>query len=170
MRVDPNIRIVVQWLHVLAGVLWIGGGSYTLFVQLPALLAVPPPQRGPVMAQLAPRQMTYLLRVAELTLATGVLQIFATGRAEELTNVFGSRWSGSIVLGIVGALAIYGLIRGVVKPATERLLGIGQRVASGDAAAANEAPALIDRIRTVARAQIAIGFAVIFLMVVARFS
>lgn len=167
---DPNVRVVIQWLHVLAGVLWIGGGSYTLFVQLPALLAVAPQARGPVMAQLAPRQMTYILRMAEITIATGVLQIVATGRAEELIAPFGSRWAGSIVLGTVGALAIYGLIRAVVQPTTERLLGIGKRVAAGEAAAADEVPALVARIRTIARLQIAIGFAVIFLMVLARFS
>lgn len=167
---DPSIRIVLQWLHVLAGVLWIGGGSYTLFVQLPALMAVPAPARGPVMAQLAPRQITYLLRAAELTLLTGFLQIFASGRAADLRDVFGSRWAGSIVLGIVGALAVYGLIRAVAKPTMERLLGIGARIAAGDAAAAAEGPALVSRIRSVARIQIAIGFAVILLMVVARFS
>lgn len=167
---DPSLRVVIQWLHVLAGVLWIGGGSYTLFVQLPALLAVAPQARGPVLAQLAPRQVTYLLRMAELTLATGVLQVVATGRAEELLAPLGSRWSGSIALGIVGALAIYGLIRAVIKPATERLLGIGQRVAAGDASAAGEAPGLTARIRTVAQIQVTIGFTVILLMVLARFS
>ncbi|HEX9436149.1 MAG TPA: hypothetical protein VGA16_03190 [Candidatus Limnocylindria bacterium] len=167
---DPNIRIVIQWLHVLAGVLWIGGGAYTLFVQLPAFLAVAPPARGPVMAQLVPRQLFYILRMAEITIFTGLLQIIATGRGEELSAPFGSRWAGAIVLGIIGALAIYGLIRAVAKPTMERLLGIGARVAAGDAAAANEAPALTARIQNIARVQIAIGFAVIFLMVVARFS
>lgn len=167
---DQTLRVVIQWLHVLAGVLWIGGGSYTLFVQLPAMLALPAPARGPVLTQLAPRQMRYLLRVAEFTLATGLLQILVSGRGRELTSPFGSRWAGSITLGIIGAVAIYALIRAVVKPTTERLLGIGQRVASGDQAAGAEAPALVSRISRVARVQIAIGFAVIFLMVLARFS
>lgn len=168
--IDITLRVLIQWLHVLAGVLWIGGGSYTLFVQLPAILAIPPAMRGAATAQLAPRQLRYLLRVAELTLLTGVLQIVASGRGQELTAPFGSRWAGSIFLGIVGAVTIYVLIRVVIKPATERMLGIGQRVAAGDQAAAAEAPALIARIRSFARVQIAIGFAVVFLMVLARFS
>ena len=164
------LRVVVQWLHVGAGVLWIGGGSYTLFVQLPALLAVAPPQRGPVMAQLAPRQMRYLLRAAELTIATGFAQIIVGGRAQDLLQPLGSRWAASIALGVVGAIAIYVLIQAVARPATERLLGIGRRVEMGEGTAATEAPALIARIRNVARVQIAVGFTVLFLMVVARFS
>lgn len=167
---DEAIRIVVQWLHVTAGVLWIGGGSYTLFVQLPGLLAAPPQARGPVMEQLAPRQIFYLLRVAELTLFTGVLQIVSGGRAEELTAPLGSRWAGAIVLGIVGAVAIYVLIHAVAKPTVMRLLDVGRRAAAGDAAVGAQAPVLVARVRNVARVQIAIGIAVILLMVLARFS
>jgi uncharacterized membrane protein len=162
--------IVVQWLHLLAAFLWIGGGSYTLFVQMPALLAVAPAARGPVIAQLAPRQMTYLLRAAELTLATGLIRIVVSGRAGELNAPFGTRWAASILIGSIGAVAIYVLIRAIVKPATQRLLGIGRRVEAGEQAAAAEAPTLVARLRTIARVQIAIGFAVILVMVLARFS
>src|ERR1700687_6275560 len=90
---DDPFRIPAQFLHVFAGVLWIGGGFYTLFVQLPGLLAAPPAARGPVMAQLAPRQIFYLLRVAGPPLATGVLNLFASGRAQQLQDPLGSRWS-----------------------------------------------------------------------------
>lgn len=168
--VEQAPLIVVQWLHVLAAFLWIGGGSYTLFVQLPALLAVPPAARGPVMAQLAPRQVTYLLRAAEITLATGVLRVIVSGRSADLVAPFGSRWAGAMLIGIIGAVVIYVLIRAVAKPTTERLLGIARRVEAGEQAAAAEGPALVARIRTTARIQIAIGFGVIFLMVLARFS
>jgi len=57
-------RIVVQWAHVLGGVLWIGGGFYTILVQLPALAAMPMPARGPALAALGPRQVRYVMRVA----------------------------------------------------------------------------------------------------------
>jgi hypothetical protein len=36
-------RIVVQWAHVLTGVLWVGGGSYSTLMQRPALAAMPMP-------------------------------------------------------------------------------------------------------------------------------
>jgi len=168
--VEEWARVLVQWLHVTAGVLWIGGGSYTLFVQLPGMMAAPPEARGPVMAQLGPRQVSYLLRVAELTLATGVLQLIVTGRAGELTAPLGSRWAGSILLGIVGAVAIYALIRAVAQPTLLKLLDAGRRAAAGDAEARTQTPLLVARIRSVAQVQIGIGFAVLLVMVLARFS
>ncbi|MGH2499252.1 MAG: hypothetical protein ACRDF0_04055, partial [Candidatus Limnocylindria bacterium] len=104
---DDLVRVVVQFLHVMSGVLWIGAGFYTLFVQLPALMAAPAPARGPVMAELGPRQVRYLLRLAELTIFTGALNVFATGRARELGEPLGSRWAIAIVAGIVFAVILY---------------------------------------------------------------
>src|SRR5258705_151349 len=148
-------RITTQFLHVLAAVLWIGGGYYTLFVQLPALLAAPAPARGPVMAQLARRQIFYILRVAELTLVTGVLNLFATGRAQQLQEPLGSRWSIVLGLGILLAFGLYGLVRATVVPWTQRMLTLGPKAAAGDAAAAAEAGQIIERIQMIGRVQIA---------------
>jgi uncharacterized membrane protein len=163
-------RITTQFLHVLAGVLWIGGGYYTLFVQLPALLAAPAPARGPVMAQLAPRQIFYILRVAELTLVTGVLNLFASGRAQQLQEPLGSRWSIVLGIGIVLAFGLYILVRGTVVPWTQRMLTLGPKAAAGDAAAAAEAGQIIKRIQTIGRVQIVIGALIILAMVTARLS
>ena len=163
-------RITTQFLHVFAGVLWIGGGLYTLVVQLPALMAAPPAARGPVMAQIAPRQIRYLLRVAEVTIATGVLNLFATGRAEQLTDPLGSRWAIVLILGILLALGLYGLTRAVLVPAIQRMLELGPKAAAGDAAAATEAAQIIERLRSLGRVQIALGVLIILAMVTARLS
>jgi len=163
-------RITTQFLHVFAGVLWIGGGFYTLLVQLPALLAAPPAARGPVTAQLAPRQIFYILRVAELTLVTGVLNLFATGRAQQLTDPLESRWSIVLGLGILLAIGLYALVRATVVPWTVRLLTLGPKAAGGDAAAAAEVGQIIERIKGVGRAQIAIGTLIILAMIIARLS
>lgn len=163
-------RITTQFLHVFAGILWIGGGFYTLFVQLPALIAAPAPARGPVLAQLAPRQVFYILRVAELTLVTGFLNLFATGRAQQLSEPLGSRWSIVLGLGILLAIGLYALIRATVVPWTQRLLMLGPKAAGGDAAAAAEAGQIIGRIQVVGRAQVVIGVLIILAMVSARLS
>ena len=163
-------RITTQFLHVLAGVLWIGGGFYTLLVQLPGLMAAPPAARGPVSAQLAPRQIFYILRVAELTLVTGVLNLFATGRAQQLSEPLGSRWSIVLGLGILLAFGLYGLVRATVVPWTQRMLTLGPKAAGGDAAAAAESGQLLTRIRTVGRIQLAIGTLIILAMITARLS
>jgi hypothetical protein len=110
---DAVFRIGVQWVHVTAGVLWIGGGFYTILVQLPALLAAAPAARGPVIASLVPRQFRYVFRVAELTIATGLLNLFVSGRAQELTRR-DTRWSWAILAGIVLAVGIYAATRTTV--------------------------------------------------------
>ena len=111
---DAVFRIGVQWLHVTAGVLWIGGGFYTILVQLPALLASPPAARGAVMPNLVPRQLTYTFRVAEFTILTGLLNLFASGRAQELTRL-DTRWSWAILAGIILAVGIYALTRATLR-------------------------------------------------------
>jgi uncharacterized membrane protein len=163
-------RITTQFLHVLSGILWIGGGFYTLLVQLPALLAAPPPARGPVTAQLAPRQIFYILRVAELTIVTGFLNLFASGRAQQLAEPLGSRWAVVILLGMLLAIGLYVLVRLTVVPWTQRMLTLGPKAAGGDAAAAAEAGAIVARIRTVGRVQIVLGVLIILAMVTARLS
>jgi uncharacterized membrane protein len=163
-------RITTQFLHVFAGILWIGGGFYTLFVQLPSILAAPAPARGPVMAQLAPRQVFYILRVAELTLVTGILNLFASGRAQQLAEPLGSRWSIVLGLGILLAFGLYGLVRATVVPWTRRMLTLGPKAAAGDAAAAAEAGQIMERIQMIGRAQIVIGALIILAMVTARLS
>lgn len=167
---DELFRLTTQFLHVFAAILWIGGGFYTLFVQLPALLAAPPPARGPVMAQLAPRQIFYILRVAELTLVTGFLNLFASGRIAQLQEPLGSRWAVVILLGILLAVGLYVLVRVTVVPWTRRMLTLGPKAAGGDAAAAAEAASLLARVRMMGRVQIALGSLIILLMVTARLS
>ena len=167
---DDLFRITTQFLHVFAGVLWIGGGFYTLFVQLPALLAAPPAARGPVSAQLAPRQITYILRVAELTIATGFLNLIATGRAQQLSDPLSSRWAIVLSVGILLGIGLYVLVRMTVVPWTRRMLTLGPQAAAGDASAAAEVGRIIERVKTMGRVQIALGTLIILAMVTARLS
>jgi uncharacterized membrane protein len=166
---DAVFRIGVHWLHVTAGVLWIGGGFYTILVQLPALLATPPAARGALMANLVPRQFRYIFRVAEFTIFTGLLNLFASGRAQELTRL-DTRWSWAILAGIILAVGVYALTRATIARWALRLVEIGPRAASGDSAAAAEMPQLAARIRRFGFIQLAIGALILLAMVTARFS
>jgi len=166
---DAVFRIGVQWLHVTAGVLWIGGGFYTILVQLPALLASPPAARGAVMPNLVPRQLNYTFRVAEFTILTGLLNLFASGRAQELTRL-DTRWSWAILAGIILAVGIYAASRATVARWALRLIEIGPLAAGGDAAAAAQMPLLAARIRNFGYFQLTIGALILLAMVTARFS
>ena len=162
-------RIVVQWAHVLSGVLWVGGGFYTILVQLPALAAMPMPARGPALAALGPRQVWYILRVAEITIATGILQIFVNPHNRELTAL-SSRWALAIAAGAIMAFVAYGIFRGALKPAIERLLAVAPAAAGGDAAAAAQVGVIRQRIQRLGYVQLALGTLILGAMVLARFS
>ena len=166
---EAVFRIGVQWLHVTAGVLWIGDGFYTILVQLPALLASPPAARGGVMPNLVPRQLNYTFRVAEFTILTGVLNLFVSGRAQELTRL-DTRWSWAILAGIILAVGIYVASRATVARWAYRLVEIGPLAAGGDAAAAAQMPLLAARIRNFGYFQLAVGAVILLAMVTARFS
>jgi uncharacterized membrane protein len=162
-------RIIVQWAHVLSGVLWIGGGFYTILVQLPALAAMPMPARGPALAAIAPRQVRYVTRVAEVTIATGVLQLFVNPHDRELLT-FSTRWSIAIVAGALLAFIAYGLLRGPLTSAIERLLATAPIAAAGDEAAGTQVVALRERIQRIGYGQMALGALILAAMVTARFS
>jgi uncharacterized membrane protein len=166
---EAFFRIGVQWLHVTAGVLWIGGGFYTILVQLPALLATPPAARGALMPNLVPRQFTYIFRMAEFTILTGLLNLFASGRGQELTRL-DTRWSWAILAGIILAVGIYALTRATIARWAYRLVALGPLAASGDASAAAEMPQLGARIRRFGYIQLTIGALILLAMVTARFS
>jgi uncharacterized membrane protein len=159
----------VQWLHVTAGVLWIGGGFYTILVQLPALVATPPAARGAIMPNLVPRQFRYIFRVAEFTILTGFLNLFASGRVQELTRL-DTRWSWAILAGIILAVGVYAMTRATIARWAYRLVEIGPLAASGDAAAAAQMPLLGVRIRRFGYIQLTIGALILLAMVTARFS
>jgi uncharacterized membrane protein len=167
---DELLRIFVQFLHVASGVLWIGGGLYTLFVQTPALLAVTGPARGAALAQIAPRQISYLLRLGEITIATGVLNIFASGKGQLLQSLGSSRWAIAIVVGAALAIVLLGLGHAVLKPSVGKLLALGPRAASGDAAAGAEMAVIMARLKRIGQVQILFGTLIIATMVIARFS
>ena len=167
---DEVFRYVVQFLHVFSGVLWVGGGLYTIFVQTPALLATPPQARGPALGQIVPRQVNYLLRLGEVTVALGVLNVFASGKARLLQEALGSRWSLAIVVGAILALTLLAIGHAILKPSAVRLLELGPRAAGGDTSAGAEAAAIMARLKTIGYVQIALGLLIIGAMVLARFS
>lgn len=166
---EDTTRLIVQYLHVLSGLMWLGAGFYTLFVQTPALMAAPAAARGPVLASLAPRQVTYLLRLGELTILTGLARVVVSGRAGALREL-DSTWEFSIAIGLVLSVILLGIGHAILKPGITRLLTLGPKAAQGDQAAAAAAEAITARFKTIGMVQIVLGFTIVLVMVLARFS
>lgn len=64
---------VVRWLHVVAGVVWLGLLWYFNVVQIPALAALPDELKPAVVRHLAPRALQWFRWAAVATVASGLL-------------------------------------------------------------------------------------------------
>jgi hypothetical protein len=109
-----------------------------------------------------------VIRVAELTIATGILQVFVN--PHRLLGDLGTRWSIAILLGALMAIVAYGLLRGPLRSAIERLLARAAVAAAGDEAAGKQVVVLRERIQRIGYAQLTLGTLILGAMVTARFS
>lgn len=103
-------------LHVLSIVVWVGGMVFAHFFLRPAVAALPPPQRVPLMHAVLRRFFAAVLAAAALTLVTGLWMI---GRvAKQVVQGGGSfsmppSWALMTALGVLMIL-IFGHIRFVL--------------------------------------------------------
>jgi uncharacterized membrane protein len=103
-------------LHVLAIVVWVGGMVFAHFFLRPAVAALPPPQRLPLMQAVLGRFFAAVLAASAVTLATGLWMI---GRvAKQVVQGGGSfsmppSWTLMTALGVLMIL-IFGHIRFVL--------------------------------------------------------
>jgi uncharacterized membrane protein len=83
MGVGMNVPSLIMWLHVLAGITWIGMLYYFNFVQVPALAAAAADQGGPggagISKYVAPRALLWFRWGAVFTWLTGAAYLGHTG-------------------------------------------------------------------------------------------
>ena len=107
---------ILNAVHVLAVVVWVGGMVFAHFFLRPAVATLPPPQRLPLMADVLGRYFAAVLGAAALTLASGLWMI---GRlAKQAVQSGGSfsmppSWTVMAVVGVLMVL-IFGHIRFVL--------------------------------------------------------
>jgi uncharacterized membrane protein len=107
---------VLQALHVLAIVVWVGGMVFALFFLRPAVAALPPAQRVPLMQAVLGRFFAAVLAAAVVTLGTGLWMI---GRvAKQVVQGGGSfamppSWTLMAALGVLMIL-LFGHVRFVL--------------------------------------------------------
>jgi uncharacterized membrane protein len=69
----------LRWLHVLAGVMWIGLLWYFNFVQIPSMPKIPDDQKPAVSKVIAPTALFWFRWAALATVVTGLLLALANG-------------------------------------------------------------------------------------------
>jgi uncharacterized membrane protein len=80
LRVDHEwSKFFMRWLHVLAGVMWIGLLWYFNFVQIPSMPKIPDEQKPAVGKVIAPAALFWFRWAALATIVTGLLLAWMSG-------------------------------------------------------------------------------------------
>jgi uncharacterized membrane protein len=109
MGANANEQSMIMWLHVLAGITWIGLLYYFNFVQVPALAAAAADQGGPggagIGKYVAPRALLWFRWAAVVTWLTGALYLWRVGLFVDAFTLQGAgftigvgAWLGTIML------------------------------------------------------------------------
>ena len=163
-------QIVVQWIHVLAGILWFGGTVLVNVLVFPTITVLPPEQQRRYGRAISPKFKRYFSIVAGTVMLFGIIRGTLLGPIKGLDILFGTSygwtWLAALILTI--GLAVIGAR--VVGPTAERMynddslwdFGPGQPPPAG-------LMAHVQLLRTVGIIELA-GFLVVFtLMILMRF-
>ena len=132
-----TLVVVLRWLHVVAGILWIGLLYYFNFVQIPTMPSIPAELKPAVSKHIAPNALFYFRWAAALIVLLGALLAYFNGYlVEALSLREGFRMIGiGMWLGLVMAINVWFII----WPNQKKALGIVAAEASAKAAAARTA-------------------------------
>jgi uncharacterized membrane protein len=117
--------IVDRWLHVLAGVMWIGLLYYFNFVQVPGVAAAKADgTAGGITKHIAPRALFFFRWAAVVTWVTGAVYLMRAGHLS-FADAFMLKGASAVIgvgawLGTIMFLNVWGII----WPNQKRVLGI----------------------------------------------
>ena len=134
------ITFLFRWLHVLAGIMWIGLLWYFNFVQIPSMPNIPDEQKPAVSKFIAPKALFWFRWGAVATLATGLILAHLNGYLHDAMTLNTNNAKYFMIgigmwLGIIMAFNVWAII----WPNQKKALGIVSVDASEKAAAAKKA-------------------------------
>lgn len=97
---------IARWLHITGVVIWVGGMFFAHLVLRPAAMALPPPQRLPLLAAAVTRFFAWVALAIVAILASGAALIAARGGLAAM----GPGVHAMVVLGIVMTLVYLYLV------------------------------------------------------------
>jgi uncharacterized membrane protein len=149
-------QAVVRWVHVLAGIMWIGHLYYFNFTQIPNMPKIPDEQKPAVTKVIAPAALFWFRWGAVVTLVSGLLLAWMNGylvAALTLGASEGFSVARNILIGVGMWLATIMFINVwlVIWPNQQKALNIDNRfpdLAAADRAAAGKTAMLFSRTNT----------------------
>lgn len=129
-----NVPVVLRWLHVFFGIVWIGLLYYFNFVQIPTMPAIAAELKPAISKHIAPSALFFFRWGAALTVLTGLILAHVNGYdVEALMFAEGFRLIGTAMwLALIMAFNVWFII----WPNQKRALGL---VPADDAAKASSA-------------------------------
>ncbi len=100
---DSNVQIFLRWIHLLAGITWIGLLYFFNLVSIPGLKTLDPPGRSKLVAALMPRALWWFRWSAVVTVLAGFIYWVMILETEPPWDPGGRTWK---TLGIWFALVI----------------------------------------------------------------
>ena len=116
-----------RYLHVLAGIMWIGLLWYFNFVQIPSMPNIPDEQKPAIGKVIAPKALFYFRWAAFFTILTGLIVSYLNGYLHQaMTLGIGSGYGKNAAIGIgmwLGIIMAYN-VWFVIWPNQKKALGI----------------------------------------------
>jgi uncharacterized membrane protein len=121
-------EVIMRWLHVLSGIMWIGLLYYFNFVQIPNMPKIPDEQKPAISKVIAPAALFWFRWAALATLVTGLLVAIMGGYLINAVTLglVADKVTGKHVIGIgmwLGAIMAYN-VWFVIWPNQKRALGL----------------------------------------------
>lgn len=138
-------RFCIRWLHVTAGVMWIGLLWYFNFVQTPSMPKIPDDQKPAVSKVIAPAALFWFRWAAMATLVLGLLLAWMNGYLVQALTL--QKPATTIGLGAWLGTIMWFNVWFIIWPNQKKALGIVQVPADQKAAAAKLA-GMTSRINT----------------------
>jgi putative copper resistance protein D len=152
--VSNILLILINWIHIVAVVIWAGGAILMTFIVMPNLARLPPKDAGPIAGAISKQFTKVGITMAILITVTGVIRMYYTNFLN-LNLLLNSSYGQILSVKILIFLAMIVFIA--------QIISIGKKLES--ASGPEEAMALQSRIPLISKTAIALGIIAIFLAV-----
>ena len=160
------LQFVVQWLHVLLGVLWFGNALAVAAILIPTVNVLPLPIQRQVGGGYGDRATRIFEVVVPLIIVLGVIRGTLLGPIDDIETLFGTAYGITWLVALVAAVGTWQWGRLAITPAIRHMNGLPL---NADGSAPPELEPATDRVKRVVVLEL-VGFFVIFTcMILMRF-
>ena len=114
-------QIVVQWVHVLAAILWFGGSVFFSLLLMPNIGVLPPEQQRRFGRAITPKLKTFFSATAGIVMLFGIIRGTLLGPIKGLDILFGTAYGLTWLAALIVTIGLAVLGARFVGPTAERM-------------------------------------------------